>query len=76
MGPEDITSHVSAILNAGYLVRYYARGGRTSLHRLQREQAITYLGLAIREAFNKSDDFKPLLIAVVDALRPRDDPPF
>jgi hypothetical protein len=32
------------------------------------------MGLTVREAFNRSDDFEPLLAAVVDGLR--DDPPF
>jgi hypothetical protein len=67
---------VAAILNAGWMVRHYQRGGRSSIHRLERQQAIQRLGLTIRDAFSKSDDFEPLLVAVVDALRPKDDPPF
>lgn len=68
---------VAAILNAGYMVRHYARGGRlTFLMREERAEAIRHMGLTVRDAFNKSDDFEPLLVAVVDGLRPRDDPPF
>jgi hypothetical protein len=64
------------IRNAGYFVRYYWRGGRTSIGRTLRKQAILRMGLAVREAFNKSDDFEALLAAVADSLRSRDDPPF
>jgi hypothetical protein len=76
MVPDATPLLVASILNAGYMVRHYARGGRSSIQKLQREQAIQRLGLEIRHAFAASDDFEPLLIAVVDALRPRDDPPF
>ena len=69
-------AHVAAILNASYMVRHYARGGRSSLQRTQRSQAIQRLGLTVRDAFNESDDYEPLLAAVVDGLRPKDDPPF
>lgn len=76
MQRADPAAQIAAILNAGYMVRYYARGARSSTQRLHRDQAIKLLGLTIREAFNQAEDFEPLLIAVVDALRPRDDPPF
>jgi hypothetical protein len=72
----DTTVLVASILNQAWLVRHYHRGARSSIGRLERKQAIQRLGLTIREAFNKSDDFEPLLIAVVDGLRPKDDPPF
>ena len=67
---------VAAILNAGFMVRHYARGARGRLQRAERTQAIQHMGLAVREAFNRSEDFEPLLAAVVDGLRPRDEPPF
>lgn len=77
---RDTESFVALILNDGWLVRHYARGGRmrpTSTMALRRRQAIHKLGLTVREAFNLSDDFEALLAAVVDALRPRDEsPPF
>ena len=66
----------SAIRNAGYLVRHYVRGGRSTIQRKRREAAIRALGLACRDAFNRTDDFEPLLITLVDSLLPRNDPPF
>lgn len=70
---------VAAILNAAWMVRHYARGGRlrNSPMAQKRADAIRQLGLQVREAFNSSEDFEALLGAVVDGLRPRDDqPPF
>jgi len=70
-------AHVSAILNAAWMVRHYARGGRTSIGKAHREQAILKLGLTVREAFSRSDDFEALLAAVVAGLKPQDyEPPF
>lgn len=68
--------HVAAILNAAWMVRHYARGGRVSTQRAQRERAIMTLGLTVRAAFSSSDDFETLLSAVVDGLRPHDQQPF
>lgn len=73
---DDPVQLVSMLLNAAWMVRHYARGGRSSIGRLERKQAILAMGLAVREAFSKSDDFESLLAAIVDGLRPRDDPPF
>lgn len=69
-------SHVSAILNAAWMVRHYARGGRSTILKLERDGAILALGLIVRDAFSSSDDFEPLLGAVVDGLRPKEDTPF
>lgn len=44
--------------------------------REQRRLAIQHLGITVRDAFNKSQDFEPLLAAVCDGLRPKDDQPF
>lgn len=66
----------SEIRHAGWMVRYYARGGRTGVGKLKREQAIQRLGLAVRHAFSVSDDYESLLAAVADALRPKDEAPF
>ena len=78
MAPD--TSHlVASILNSAWMVRHYARGGRmspTSSAALQRRQAIQKLGLTVREAFTMSEDFEPLLAAICDGLRPRDEQPF
>ena len=75
----DTGQLVAAILNDAWMVRHYARGGRVSkaspLAR-QRALAIRKLGLTVREAFASSQDFEPLLAAVVDGLRPNEHPPF
>jgi hypothetical protein len=56
------------IRNAAWMVRHYRRphAGAT------RAQAIQRLGLTVRAAFNKTEDFEPLLIAVVEGLRPEE----
>ena len=66
---------LAAIRNAGWMVLHYQLQ-RTSHDRLCRAQAIQKMGLAVRDAFNNSDDFEPLLGAVLDALRPRDERSF
>ena len=48
----------------------------TSSLALLRRQAIQKLGLEVRRAFSLSEDFEPLLAAVCDGLRPRDEQPF
>ncbi len=72
---SDTAELVSAILNAAWMVRHYG-GCRTRTERLLRQQAVLKLGLVAREALNRSDDFEPLLAALVDGLRPRSQPPF
>lgn len=76
MGGAGIEQQVAAILNAAWWVRHHARGGRSAVSRPQRTQAIQLLGLAVRTAFNESDNFEPLLIALVDGLSKGNDPPF
>lgn len=76
MRQELTTVHVAAIYGAGWWVRHYVRGGRSQIQKLERQQAIVKLGLTVREAFTRSDDFEPLLVAVVNALTPKDAPPF
>jgi hypothetical protein len=66
----DLDPRSAAIRNAAWLVRHYALQ-RTEAMRLRRAQAIAALGLAVRQAFNETDDFEPLLVAIVDGLRPR-----
>ena len=66
---------VASILNDGWMVRHYALQ-RTRHDRDLRAQAIQKMGLTVRDAFARSDDFEVLLGAVVDGLRPRDDQPF
>lgn len=65
---------VSAIYNACWWVRNYERGARVTALSLYRKQAILKLGLTCREIFNHTDDFEPVLAALVDGLRPRDPP--
>lgn len=55
-----------AILNRCYLVRHYPR----PCQRAQRAAAIRELGLACREAFNATEDFEPVLEAIVEGLAP------
>lgn len=74
MGP-DSSALVAAILNAAWMVRYYS-GQRGSQGRLRRAQAIAKLGVVVRDALEKSDDFEALLGAVVDGLRPQETRPF
>lgn len=62
---------VSAILNAAWPVRN-ARGKRS----IQRAQAIQKLGLTVRMALEESDDFEPLLGAILNGLSSRDDTQF
>ena len=76
MGGPDSPSLVAGILNAAWMVRHYARGGRSAIRRAERAQAILLLGVTVRDAFNKSNDFEALLGAVVDGLRPKDEQPF
>lgn len=76
MAPDGTGGYVSAIRNAGWMVRHYVRGGRSAIHKAERQQAIRDMGLVVRDAFNKSNDFEALLAAIVDGLRPKDDQPF
>ena len=66
MAPES-TGQVHAILNAAWMVRHYARVPR------KRAEAIRQLGLVVRQSLNSSEDFEPLLAALVDGLRPKED---
>jgi hypothetical protein len=59
------------------MVRHYERGGRSTILRKERRQAIRKLGLTVRDAFNQSEDFEALLAAIADGARPHDyRPPF
>ena len=75
---EDPAHTVAILLNCAWLVRHYVRGARSTIGREQRQQAILDMGLAVRDAFNSSDpaQYESLLAAIVDGLRPRDEPPF
>lgn len=69
LAPE--LQHAATIRNKAWMVRHYPR----AMQRELRARAIRELGLAVRAAFNASDDFEPLLAAVVDGLAPRAEPP-
>ena len=71
----DLDPNITAILNAAWYVRHYAQQ-RNGTQRLHRAQAIQRLGLEVREAFSHSDDFEPLLGAILAGLRPKDEDPF
>ena len=62
-------AYVAAIHNAAWMVRHYCR----PMQRAQRACAIAELGLIVREAFNASEDFEALLIALLDGLLPREE---
>lgn len=62
----DTGELVAAILNSWWMVRHYERGGRSSIQQKERQRAIRELGLTVREAFGRSEDFEPLLIALID----------
>jgi len=66
---ESTPARVAAILNAAWMVRHYCR----PMQRAQRAAALRALGLACREAFNRSEDFEPLLIALLDGLAPHEE---
>lgn len=67
-GASSTERLVAGIYNAAWMVRHYARGGRSSIQQEQRADAIHKLGLAVRDAFAESEDFEALLTAVVDGL--------
>lgn len=71
---SECSELVAQILNCAWMVRHYSRGGRCGIGAVQRQQAILYLGNAVRHAFTVSDDFEALLEAVVEGLRPKDRP--
>jgi hypothetical protein len=76
MAPGKTEEYVAAIYNKCWMVRNYERGGRTSIQRQDRQQAIYQLGLVVRTAFNATEDFEPLLTALFDGLSPKPPPPF
>lgn len=67
--------YIHVIYNDWWMVRHYALQ-RTPTERLRRRQAIRKLGLTVRAAFNSSDDFEPLLIALVEGANPKEYRPF
>lgn len=62
---------VAAILNAAWMVRHYRHGDPE-----KRSQAIRIMALAVRKAFDElaHEHDEEILTAVVDGLRPNDEP--
>ena len=61
----DTQAHrVSAIYNACWWIRNYNRPAK----KIERKASILALGLVIRSAFAETDDFEPLLEAIVSGL--------
>jgi hypothetical protein len=74
MTPRSLADHYAAeIRNAAWMVRHYAR----PLQSADRAAAILRMGLTVREAFTKCDDYEQLLVAIVEGLKPETyEPPF
>jgi len=68
----DTAALVAAILNTAWMVRHYARGGRSSILKKERARAIRQMGMMVRDCFNQSEDFEPMLAAVLDGLSPHE----
>jgi len=67
---------LSAIRNAGWRVRYYARSSRTfpdSPGSRLRQRAVREMVQAVRVALDEAEDPEAVLAAIVDSLVPRDD---
>lgn len=76
MLPDRAWGRLAEIRNAAWFFRYYSRGRRHrrgSPMKLRYEQAVQRLGLAVRVAFNSSDDFELMLDALLDSAISRDD---
>lgn len=61
---DTSAARCAAILNRAWWVRHYFRPAA----KVQRRAAISALGLAVRQAFAETDDFEPILRALVDGL--------
>ena len=76
----DTRALVAQIYNDFRVVREYERGGRTSIGRLKREQAILKLWLTLGHAFDvcpkAPKDIEAVLSTLLDGLRPRNGQPF
>ena len=68
--------HIGNIRNACWMVRFYARGGRSEIGSKERDRAIKQLAIALRDALTESDQYETILAALLDGLRPKDEAPF
>jgi hypothetical protein len=57
---RSAAAYIAAICNAAWWVRWYCRPHQRDLQ----AKAIRELGLAVRAAFNATEDFAPLLYAI------------
>jgi hypothetical protein len=64
MDRDSTAGHVAAIYNAAWQVRFWRRPHQHE----QKARSFLQLGLAARAAFNATEDFEPLLLAIRDAL--------
>jgi hypothetical protein len=64
MKNEPTAALCARIYNAAWWIRHCSRPRM----KLQRQAAILALGLVVRQVFSESDDFEPLLRALVDSL--------
>lgn len=67
---RDVGDLVSTIYNDCYMVRHYER------NKLRRHQAIQKLGATLQFAFSQTDEYEPLIQALLEGLRPIDRPKF
>ena len=61
------------------MVRHYARGGASAIHREERAGAISQLGRAARDALNEAQapaTYEAILTAILDGLSPANTPRF
>lgn len=66
---------MAEIRHLSWMIRHCGQQ-RNESQRLRRTQAIQKLGLELREAFSETEDFEPLLAAILHGLNPKDPSPF
>lgn len=64
MQSEQQANRIAAVYNAAYMLRHY-KGPRRSQAEARRH-AIQELGVAVRIALNATEDYLPVLIALID----------
>jgi hypothetical protein len=69
--------HLEAIRHACWMIRYYHRGARVSMHRKQRADAMAALWVALAIATKQisPEECEPLLVEIADGLHPRQPDP-
>lgn len=64
MGSDRQAARIAEICNAAWWVRNYGRPAKE----IERRNSVRALGLLCRSAFAETDDFEPLLRAIVESL--------